>query len=308
MRKLELLDIGARDGLQWPWNRIPESVSPTLVEPDPEEAERLRAQGHSVLEVALWHEPSPVSLHITRSPGGSSVFRPARAFLDQFPESGRFDITHSIKMEATTLDSLSLQEIDFLKIDTQGSELAILQGGVTQLQRLVGLEVEVEFAQMYEGQPLFADVDKFVRERLGLELWDIRRTHWKHKAGLGTRTSKGRLIFGDALYLRPMATLELWRLSLGADGPNKLAMLALSAIAYGFLDYAQVLLTLRAFPPEAAELLSAQIRRPTFRPLRNGNARLFTLLDALAKAFRPWHRGWAVAEELGSRRRGPFWC
>ena len=48
-------------------------------------------------------------------------------------------------------------------------------------QNIVGLEVEVEFAHMYKNQPLFSDVDVFVREKLGLELWDISKVYWKYQ-------------------------------------------------------------------------------------------------------------------------------
>jgi FkbM family methyltransferase len=280
-----------------------------MVEPDPEEAARLRAKGCNVLEVALLDKQGPVTLNVTRSPGASSVFQPYRAFLEQFPEVERFHVSRSISVNAVSLDALPPREIDFLKIDTQGAELAIMEGGVNRLQRLVGLEVEVEFGQMYEGQPLFADVDRFVRERLGLELWDIRRTHWKYKDGLDSNTSKGRLIFGDALYLRPMTSLDTWLPTMGDEASNKLAMLAVSAIAYGFLDYAQALSRTRSLAPGVMQLISHSIARGAFRPLRNGSWPLFILFDAIAKAFRPTHGGWATGGEvLGSRRRGAFWC
>lgn len=280
-RHLALLDIGARDGLQWPWRDIA-NIDPIMVEPDPEEAKRLRGK---VINAALWSEQKSLQLHVTKSPGASSVFKPNRAFLDQFPESDRFDIVRSIQMNATTIDALRLDNIDFIKIDTQGSELEILRGGQNTLQQVMGIEVEVEFAPMYEGQPLFSDIDSYLRAQ-GFELWDIRRTHWKYKAGISSSTVKGRLIFGDALYLRPCADMFT---------EEKRLMLATAAAAYGFDDYAHA--------------LGFQRKRKSFRPLRNGSWPLFILLDALAKAFRPTHNSWATGgETLGARRRGPFWC
>ncbi|MHB8108395.1 MAG: hypothetical protein ACYDHW_00010 [Syntrophorhabdaceae bacterium] len=56
---------------------------------------------------------------------------------------------------------------------------------------------------MYENQPLFSDVDKLMRDVFGLELQDLRKTYWKYPEGLAVGTTKGRLIFGDALYFRP---------------------------------------------------------------------------------------------------------
>ena len=43
-----------------------------------------------------------------------------------------------------------------MKIDAQGSELNILEGGEKFLKNnLIGLQIEVEFNEIYKGQPLF---------------------------------------------------------------------------------------------------------------------------------------------------------
>ena len=57
-----------------------------------------------------------------------------------------------------------IQEVDFIKIDTQGSELSILKGSTDSLKNAIGLEIEVEFVDIYENQPLFNEVDSFVRK------------------------------------------------------------------------------------------------------------------------------------------------
>ena len=49
-----------------------------------------------------------------------------------------------------------------MKIDTQGHELPILKGSVDYLYNAIGLEIEVEFAQLYRNQPLFNQVDTLV--------------------------------------------------------------------------------------------------------------------------------------------------
>lgn len=323
-RRLALLDIGARDGLQHPWNAFSSMIFALLVEPDPEEAGRLRAslqadQG-SVLPFALWRENASLSLKLTKSRGCSSVFMPNRVFLDQFPESDRFSVDSEIQIQSVTLDGLAekgeLPTVDFAKIDVQGAELSILQGGCRHLASdLVGLEVEVEFAPMYVGQPLFADVEAFVRDELGLELWDIRKTYWKYRSGLNLGPTKGRLIFGDALFFRPVHAFGAWIEKLSPDAArDKIVMLVFSALAYGYADYAwevleardaQLLLngTLRASLEEAVQSIGRG-----FRPLAHGSGRFFEVLNAVARSFKSDHGGWATTgQPLGPRRRGPFW-
>jgi len=59
---------------------------------------------------------------------------------------------------------------------------------------------------MYIGQPMFNDVDVFLRSK-GFDLFDLRKTYWN--CSLGSGADKGRLIFGDALYFRsPDSLLE----------------------------------------------------------------------------------------------------
>jgi len=52
------------------------------------------------------------------------------------------------------------------------------------LNNVVGIEVEVEFSELYEKQPLFNDVDNFIRDK-GFELFDLRRGYWIRKVAAG---------------------------------------------------------------------------------------------------------------------------
>lgn len=324
-RGLNLLDVGARDGLQWPWSHVArELLSLVLVEADDAEANRLQRKadpGDVVLPIGLWRTDENVTLNVNRSPGTSSVYPADRAFLDQFPEAERFEVVHSVELPARTVDGEAaagrMPLVDFAKIDVQGAELAVLQGGTKHFsEHLVGLEVEVEFVRIYSGQPLFSDVDAFVREQLGLELWDLRRSYWKYKEGvIAGGPAKGRLIFGDALYFRPLTNLESWLAGVPAVvASTRVAMLMLAALAYGYLDYTHAILTAPHLAPcigrstrQAFEAAIGQ-SRGGFRPFKNGQARLWWLLNAVASGFRPTHNGWATGGEgLGSRRRGAFW-
>jgi FkbM family methyltransferase len=327
-RRLSLLDVGARGGAQWPWIRVsPELMSVVLVEPDPAEAERLRQQlekneGGVVLPVALWRDQSELSIYMNRLPGTSSVYAPNLDLLNQFPESERLDVLKLMTISAQTIDGLAssgqMPVVDFAKIDVQGAELAILEGGVNHLStNLVGLEVEVEFAQIYSGQPLFSDVDVFVREKLGLELWDLRKTYWKYKQGMHVPgPTKGRLVFGDALYFRSITGTENWLEAMTFEAArDKVFMLILCAMAYSYIDYAAAVLNApvltKYYDKQTRERLQGFVNGfgSGIRPFRNGNGYLYLMLDALARSFKPTHNGWATGGEgLGSRRRGPFWC
>ena len=156
--------------------------------------------------MALSSAPGTLPLYCTRFPGLTSVFQPNRAFLDQFPNAQFWDVIDRRQVEADTLDRViaenDLPAIDVLKIDTQGSELSILQGATQALESILCLEVEVEYLPMYEGQPLHMDVDRFVRPFGFLLAWVDTHT-W-----IRTHDQRACVVWADFVYLKHGATSE----------------------------------------------------------------------------------------------------
>ena len=95
----------------------------------------------------------------------------------------RFEVQKNIRLNTDTLNNqlikVGVNEVDFIKIDTQGYELPILQGSYDYLDSVIGLEIEVEFVEMYKGQPLFNEVNGFVKSK-GFSLVDLKRYYWKN--------------------------------------------------------------------------------------------------------------------------------
>lgn len=99
-------------------------------------------------------------------------------------------VQNRISVEATTLAQWarenSITGIDLVWMDLQGAELKALQGMEDILRNIKILYTEVEFKQIYIGQPLFPEIDRFMRER-GFRLHgQFNRSEW----------------FGDALYVQ----------------------------------------------------------------------------------------------------------
>jgi FkbM family methyltransferase len=322
--KYFLMDIGARGGISYPFDKM-SNLSIILVEPDLEEAERLKAlstsKDVSILPYALWSAKSINKLNLTKSPGASSILTPNKVFLDQFPESIRFSITKEVLVECDTIDNLAnsslINRLDFIKIDVQGAELEILKGGSNFLrENIVGVELEVEFSKLYNDQPLFSEIDIFIREKLGLELWDISKTYWKYKNRIDLRPTKGKLVFGDALYMRPILGLDSWLSCFDIDlAKEKLIALIDTALLYGYIDYAAALID----NDEMKKYLDNYTKKTYQNKLNKlgkgihisfkyvGYVYLFFL--ALANIFKPTHRGWASRGELhlGSKKKFGIW-
>jgi FkbM family methyltransferase len=80
-----------------------------------------------------------------------------------------------------------------LKIDTQGSEMAVLIGSEGVFDKIAMIMLEASISQMYQDQPSYFEIDLFLRER-GWQLFDIEP---------GYRNPKNlALCEFDAIYVR----------------------------------------------------------------------------------------------------------
>ena len=314
-----LVDVGARGGLKSNWTAARRHLHLIGFEPDKREHGRLSDRPDSgaattFLDVALHNRRGPISFNIARDRGLSSIFEPDRAFLDAFPESTRFDIVEVQPAEADTLDNqLRARQIagaDFIKADTQGSELFVLEGAKEVLSTsVIGVEVEVEFAPIYRGQPLFADVDAYLRS-LGFVLFDLRPCYWKREAGRALGGPRGQIIWADALYFKSTTALTAASASLDAAGRRAKVLKAIAiALLYGYCDYAL------AIAREASSTLTDDERRTIETQLREAGEREFGRADIpgrgplaaaihrIWKMIRPRDEGWSVSNaHLGNSR------
>ena len=92
--------------------------------------------------------------------------------LRRFPHPERFETVRVVRLKTETLDDQlaanAVNDVDFLKLDTQGTELAILEGARRVIEReALGFEVEVEFLPLYRDQPVLVQVSLIHRGGIG---------------------------------------------------------------------------------------------------------------------------------------------
>lgn len=311
---LVLVDVGSSGGVKSNWKLAEKYLQVIGFEPEDEGFDNLAASKDSrtkYLNTGLYKERATLPFYVTRENTDSSIFKPNRELIDKFPAASRFDIVKTESIRTDTLDNQlrenRIEGVDFIKVDTQGSELFILQGAASTLERSVfGLEIEVEFAPMYEGQPLFCEVDSFVRG-FGFQLFDLRPIYWKRELGKDYGKSKGQLIFADALYFRGSESFGavLGLIEDEAERRAKVLKAVSACLLYGYVDYAMEVFTSAASLFSEAERLSfvERIKKdnaatgliPNFR----GRARLARVLHALGRRVQPPYKDWRV---LGSGR------
>jgi len=286
---LTLVDVGSAGGAQPRWGRFAPLLSAVLFDPREPAASGGLGRGQTrVYPVALGASTGDALLHVTALANMSSVLEPNLPLMRTFRKKGpHAEVVERVKVPVTTLDALAAEDRfapDVLKIDTQGSELQIIDGARGVLAGSVVLaEVEVSFLERYRGQPLFDDIVTTMRA-LGFELIELHRLK-RYRAknalgiasvGLGGGQRTGRIAYGDAIFLRTEADLV-------ARGGATLLKAILALVAYGKPDIAARLLeggraTLDA--PVAAAMERGLAAIASSRP---GIGRLHSVIDWLGR-------------------------
>ena len=109
---------------------------------------------------------------------GNSIYKE----LTHFFSDDQLDI---IKATGIKLDDLfdNESEFDLIKIDTQGSELDIIEGGLNLCNKAKGILLEVSLTQYNENAPLYDEVISYM-ESIGFEkteILDEARNHGSHQ-------------------------------------------------------------------------------------------------------------------------------
>lgn len=201
--QLTVIDIGARAGLHPRWDGLP--IDAIGLEADQEECGRLNAAGGNVryLPYAVGETDNKAAvLNLTSGIGCSSLYEPNQQLLAPFWHRRYWKIERQVPITLITLDTICARhEIrpDALKLDIQGAELDALRGAENVLKHVLAVELEVAFSETYVGQPLFSDLDMFLRAR-GFSIAKLRTESWRRETE--TRSPYGAtLLYGDALYL-----------------------------------------------------------------------------------------------------------
>ena len=151
---------------------------------DPSDSAVLDSDQNSNLEmhrVALSDRVGTSLLYETRIGGASSFFAPNKEYLKDWSKfhSDGLEVVDTHEVETVTLDSLfegDTRTIDYIKLNVQGAELAILKGASSHLNSTMGIQLEVSFVDHYSNTPGFGDIDRFMRTN-GFILFDIRKTN-----------------------------------------------------------------------------------------------------------------------------------
>jgi hypothetical protein len=110
-------------------------------------------------------------------------------------------MVRSHQVQTTTLDAALAGEgaIDFLKLDIQGFELMALQGAARTLAHVAMIQTEAEFVPIYRDQPLFSNIDLFLRGA-GFDFLDFHTLARRAPVVPSGRIRNEHLLWSDAIF------------------------------------------------------------------------------------------------------------
>lgn len=239
---LDVVDIGANpiDG-EAPYKPLLDGGMAHLYgfEPNPEALARLNAiKGANETYVgSAVYDGKQQELKVCKAPGMTSVLEPNAQLLSYFhgfPDWGK--VEERLSIPTLRLDDVTeINNMDYLKIDIQGGELEVFRNGLDRLQECLVIHTEVEFLPMYEGQPLFSEVEIFLREH-GFIFHRfaplVSRTVQPVLVNNDIYKELSQVFWADAIFIKDFTKLEL----LSPEQLKKMALI-LNDI-YGSIDIA----------------------------------------------------------------------
>jgi FkbM family methyltransferase len=205
------------------------------------------------------------TLHVCELEGLTSLLVPDPAHLalfNLFPIWGR--VKQQIPVTTRKLDDIAeIAHLDFLKMDIQGAEREVLAHGRGKLAETVVIQTEVSFVPLYQGQPVFGEMDLALRELgflphcvTGTKIWPIAPMVVGDQPNRGIR----QLLETDMVYVRDFSRPE----NMNAEQWKHLALVAHHC--YGSYDLALkaivTLIGMGAIPDDSNKRYLASLRKP----------------------------------------------
>lgn len=209
--RVTILDIGASLSESPDYQHLINVNRARLMAFEPDEGERASlAIAYGEPHLFFPHfvgDGRPATFHETNWAQTGSLFRPRTQLLQQFRNLASV-ITPVAEhpVQTVRLDDIpEITDVDLFKIDVQGSELAVFSNGLRVLADALVVQVEVNFLEQYEGEPMFADIDAFLRHQ-GFQYHTIKGHGYRPFAPLhNPRHPHGAFhqqIWADAIYVR----------------------------------------------------------------------------------------------------------
>ncbi len=170
--------------------------------------------GVTYYPVALGRKEETRPFYVTNHPMCCSLYEPNEALLGLYNNMQVAKLKEKTSIETKGLDQFIAENdvaaVDFIKIDIQGAELEVFEGGENTLKNTLAIVSEVEFVPHYIDQPLFGDVCAFLSQKKFMfhKFIDLGGRTLKPVVVDNDPNSYTQLIWSDALFMRNVQDIE----------------------------------------------------------------------------------------------------
>jgi FkbM family methyltransferase len=168
---LVIYDIGAAEGfVSSCLAKLPNVSDVHAFEPLPDFFERLKTNTQAYDKVAchnlaLSNEEGTFPMFVNTWETTSSLLPAAELLKEQIPD---IDLKRSVDIQAIRLDNYvaekKLPKPDVIKMDVQGFEKKVIEGGVNTVRSSKYCFIEMSFQQLYDEAPLFDEIYQLMRD------------------------------------------------------------------------------------------------------------------------------------------------
>lgn len=254
---LMLLDVGVSGGIEDHWQVFGSQLHAVGFDPLVAEIRRLQAENpnpnvrfvEGFVSCSDYDARFPPDLRNDRirSKDNSSYLRSSSLRAQQvmrmdyakevFNQGEEFVLSeHTFELDAYVRDE-GISNVDFVKVDTDGHDFPVLLGAeeVLRTRGVLGLSVEVQLhGASHDAANVFSNIDRFLRD-LGFTLFDLDVYRYTRadlpgifQYDIPAQTRTGQVQWGEAVYFRDLADVDLARsfsFEISVDKVLKLACL-----------------------------------------------------------------------------------
>jgi len=163
-----LVAVGAAKGIHPKWRRIAKYAVCVAFEADERELASVTNESSdfrrltTVNRITAERASETERFHLTASPYCSSRLTPLHVYLRRYAFAPLFEVERTVELPAVDLrssfESLGLERIDWLKLDSQGTDLRLFKSVGELADDVLVVELEPGIIDAYEGEDRLVDV------------------------------------------------------------------------------------------------------------------------------------------------------
>lgn len=180
-----LVDVGASGGIHARWKKIARYAHCVAFDADDREMKLTESSSSgfkklvTINRIVTDREEKEIDFFLTQSPFCSSALEPDMTALSAWPFQRLFTVERKVRLKAVQLmDALreaGVDRVDWLKIDTQGTDLRIFRSLPKEIQECVLVaEFEPGILDAYKGEDKLYDVMSYMHDGFFMSAMEVK--------------------------------------------------------------------------------------------------------------------------------------